>query len=132
MSTGIGGRYESEGANVSPAGSLVPDVPASNSPGGTSGPKGNTQSVSIDRRRRLRVSSESARGATAISYGSGDQVLTNCSRGIYITTTGTLVMRFADDTADVTFTGLLAGQWYPFSVAIIRNSGSSAAGFILY
>jgi len=132
MST-IQGNYEGEGANVSgsAAKTLVGDVPATNTATST-GPAGTMQSVAIDRRRRLRVSSESARSAVAINYGSGDQILTYASRGIYITTTGNLAVRFADDTSDVTLTGLNAGQWYPFSVAIVRQTSSTAAGFLLF
>lgn len=129
----IQGNYEGEGANVSGSAekALPGDVPASNTMTST-GPSGTQQSVAIDRRRRLRVSSEAARGAAAINYSGGDQVLTKASRGLYITTSGNLAVRFVDDSGDVTLTGLLQGQWYPFAVAIIRQTSSTAAGFVLY
>lgn len=114
----ISGNYEGEGVAV------VPDV-------GTSGSKGTTAMVPITRRRQLRVSSESARGATAISVGGGDQTLTSPSRGLYISGAGTLAVRFVDDTADVTLTGLAAGVWYPFAIRIVRQAGATATGFLL-
>ena len=130
----VQGNYEAEGPNVSTAGgfekALVGDVPATNA-NPLQGPNGTMQSVAIDRRRRIRTSSESARAAVAINYSSGDQTLTKCSRGVYVTTSGTLVVRLADDTADATFTGLLAGQWYPLAVAIVRQTSSTAAGLLL-
>ena len=132
MSEQIMATYEGEGPNVSGALNVtnVPDVAAA-SKNATTTAQGRTTAVAMTRRRQLRVSSESARGAVAINYGGGDQQLANCCRGLYITTSGNLAVRFADDSADVTLTGLLAGQWYPFSVAIIRQTASTAAGFIL-
>jgi len=81
------------------------------------------QSVAIDRRRRVRVSNEAGRQAVAINYGT-DQVFTKATRWLYVAVTGTLVVRFADDSADVTLANLPVGL-YQFAIAIIRSSGSS-------
>jgi hypothetical protein len=133
MSEGITGTYEGEGANVSGALSvaIVPDVPTQNKQRTTSG-QGIQAGATMDIRRRLRVSSECARSGLAISYGGGDQILTKCARGVYITTAGTLVLRMTDDSADLTFPGLAAGQYYPFAIALIRQTNSTAAGILLF
>ena len=124
MAGGIQGRFEGEGPNVSGAlNAAVPgDVPTTNV-GGQNGPLGNTQSVAIDRRRRIRVSNEAGRQAITINY-SADQIFTKATRWLYVAVTGTLVVRFADDSADVTLANLPVGL-YQFAISIIRNSGSS-------
>jgi hypothetical protein len=123
----ISGNYEGEGVNVTGAQkqTLVPDV-------GQAGNKGPTSMVRITRRRQLAVSSESARSDAAISYGGGDQILTVCSRGVYITTGGTLVLRLVESTADQTYSALIAGNYYPFQIAIVRQAASTAAGILLF
>ncbi len=70
--------------------------------------------------------------AAAISIGGGDQTVDPPCRGVYISGAGTLVVRLQQGTADTTFTGLLAGTIYPLRVKAIRNSGTNAAGLILY
>lgn len=131
MSSGITGTYEGEGPNVSATLKTVtiPDVGGKGN--NTTTGQGAQVGATMTRRRQLRVSSEGARAAIAINYGGGDQTLTNYSRGVYITTSGTLVVRLADDTADATFSGLLAGQWYPLCISIIRQTSSTAAGLLL-
>jgi hypothetical protein len=133
----IAGTYEGEGPNGSgtaaspPAAvAVVPDVYSSKD--STTSGQSRTASVALTRRRQLRVSSESARADTLINYGSADQILPYAARGIYITTAGTLVLRLAESTADQTYSGLVVGTVYPFGAIIIRNSGSTAAGIILY
>lgn len=122
----ISGNYEGEGINVSPAGPAIRlDI-------GKDGIKGNVSMATIDRRRRVRVSNEAARTATAINVGGGDQILAQCSRGVYVSANGNLVVRLADDTADATFTGVLAGNWYPFAIAIVRQTGSTATGVLTF
>lgn len=132
MSAQISGTYEGEGPNVSGTLSTanVPDVQAASTNATTTG-QGRGASIAADRRRRLRVSSEGARAAVAIAVSSADQQLANYSRGVYISTGGNLVVRLVDDTADATFTGLVAGQWYPLCVAIVRKTGTTAAGLLL-
>lgn len=68
--------------------------------------------------------------ATAISVGGGDQTVSPPSNGIHITTAGNLVARFAEDTADVTV-ACAANTYYPYSVKVIRQTGTTVAGFIL-
>lgn len=134
MSTGIAGSYDGEGPNV--GGGLAPATPSPDAgltgPNPTTTGQGKMVMAAMDRRRRVRVSSEGARTATAISVGGGDQVLKTYARGVYVATGGTLVCRLADDTADATFTGLLGGAWYPFCVSIVRASGTTAVGVLLF
>lgn len=146
MSTQIVATYEGEGPNTTSAIPTVPDLNAAPA-GGTNAnqtpqttadtakkAQGRTASVAITRRRQLRTSDESARAAAAINYGGGNQVLANGSRGIYITTAGTLVLTLVDDTPGTsqTYAGLAVGTVYPFCVAVIVASGSTAAGIILF
>ncbi len=70
--------------------------------------------------------------AVAISYGGGDQTLESPGRGLYISTAGNLVVRLRSGSADTTLTGLLVGTIYPFEVVAIRQTGSTAAGLVLY
>jgi hypothetical protein len=119
------GSYEGEGTNVGaglPSIAAVPDAPAR---------PAQPNDVTVDRRRRLRTSSESARDATAISVGGGDQTLSVAARGVYIGTAGNLVVRLVDATADTTFSNLSAGSYYPFAIAIVRQTGTTAAGVLL-
>lgn len=69
--------------------------------------------------------------STAINVAAADQAVSPPSNGLYITTTGTLVVRFAEDSADVTLTNLQAGFFYPFAVKKIIKLGTTAAGFII-
>lgn len=136
----VAGTYEGEGPNTTGGIAIIPDINAA--PTATSGPanvadtalkgQGKTVSVAITRRRQLRVSSESARDHDIINYGGGDQKLANGSRGLYIGTAGNLALRLVDSTADQTYSNLPAGFILPVCVAIIRQTGSTAAGLILY
>lgn len=93
--------------------------------------QGGNAEARVTEQTQLAISSESARDAVAISYGGGDQVLTNPGRGIYISGSGNLAVRLVDASVDTQFNGLLAGVVYPFMVAIIRQAGSSASGVVL-
>ena len=138
---GMSGSYDGEGANVAAAGTTAPG-PVAASPdvwkqtnglnNAANGGQGRQSMLRTDRRGRLRVSSESARSSAAINVGGGDQVLNVCARGVYIGTAGNLVVRLADDTADATFSNLVAGAWYPFVIAIVRQTGTTAAGVLLF
>jgi hypothetical protein len=70
--------------------------------------------------------------AVAISYGGGDQTLAHPGTGLYISTAGNLVVRLRCGVADTTLTGLLVGTVYDFEVVAIRQTGSTAAGLVLY
>ncbi len=73
-------------------------------------------------------------GAIAIDYSTGDQVLTGYSRparGVYIGTAGHLKVDMADGTT-VTFSNLAAGNDYPRAITKIYQSGSTAAGVVLF
>lgn len=133
MSAGITGTYEGEGPNVS--GTLavtanVADIPTQNKQRTTTG-QGITAGVTVDIRRRLRTSNEAARGGIAINFSVSDQVFSKATRYLHVSTAGTLVVRFADDSADVTL--VLAVGVYPYAIAAIRNSGSaSVVGVALF
>lgn len=70
--------------------------------------------------------------AVAISYGGGDQTLSVPGKGLYISTAGNLAVRLRSGATDTTLTGLLVGTVYNFEVVAIRQSGSTAAGLVLY
>lgn len=74
---------------------------------------------------------KSAYQATAVSVGGGDQTLATAARGIYVGGAGNLVCRLTGDTADVTFTGLLAGNWYPFAIEIVRQTNTTITNSVL-
>lgn len=139
MSAGISGSYDGEGLNVSaksatapgPVAQQSPDVWAQGAATGTApGGQGRQSLMRTDRRGRLRTSSEAARSGTAISVGGGDQVLSVCTRKIWIGTAGNLIVRLADDTADVTFTALAIGV-YDLAIAVVRST-TTAAGVLLF
>jgi len=67
----------------------------------------------------------SAISAIAVNVASTDQTLTQPSRGIYIGGAGNLVCRLAGDTSDVTFTGLVAGTVYPFSIISVTKANTT-------
>lgn len=140
MSSGISGSYDGEGVNVAPksatapgpAAGVSPDVWAQGAALNTSpGGQGRQAMMRVDRRGRLRVSNEAARSGAAISVGGGDQVLSVCSRWVYISGTGNLVVRLADDTADTTLSNIPVGVMLPLAVAIVRST-STAAGVLLF
>lgn len=62
----------------------------------------------------------------AVDYSAGDATLTRSSRSLSCNTAGTVVMRMEGDTADIT-RYMLAGVDYPWSVKIVRNSGTTAS-----
>ena len=137
MSSGITGSYDGEGNNVlGGVGNPTPVAPSPDAWATGPNPTGSGQSkivgVAMDRRRRLRTANEPYRQAEAINVASADQILTVYARGVYISSAGNIVGRLVDDTADQTFTGLLAGQTYPFSFVIIRKTNTTAAGLLLF
>lgn len=62
----------------------------------------------------------------AVDYSSADVTLTRPSRSLSCNVEGTVVMRMEGDSADVT-RYMLAGIDYPWSVRIVRNSGTTAS-----
>lgn len=68
--------------------------------------------------------------SVAVNYGGGDQSLSGAgglgaTAAIYVGGAGNLTCRLANSAADVTFTGLVAGQIYRLSVVVIRQTGST-------
>lgn len=76
------------------------------------------------------------KNAVAISVGGGDQNLgtgLGPGRAVYVGGDGVLVCRLASSSADITFTGLVAGTIYPISVALIRQTGTTITNsLVLY
>lgn len=81
------------------------------------------------------------RNATILNYGGGDVTIstltsgaTNVTRGFLVTTAGTLACRFVGDDTDVTIpsAALVAGIVYPFNLTIIRQTGSTVVGVLLF
>lgn len=63
--------------------------------------------------------------SVAVDYSSSDVTLTVISRSLSCNVAGTVVLRMADDTADIT-RYMQAGIDYPWAVKIVRNSGTTA------
>lgn len=140
----VAATYEGEGPNTTAAIPKVADINAAPA-GGTNAnqtpqtvadtakkAQARTASVAITRRRQLRTSDESAREAVAVSVGGGDQVLANAARGVYVSVAGNIVCRLVDDTIDSTFANLAAGTVYPLSIAIVRQTGTTATAVLLF
>lgn len=70
-------------------------------------------------------------GAIAISYGGGNQTFDGNCRGFYISSAGHLAVVMANGSA-ITFSNLLAGSFYPFKITQVTQSGSTAAGVLLF
>jgi hypothetical protein len=71
-----------------------------------------------------------AYGAVTIDYSGGDQTLTQYARGVYIGTAGNLKVDLLDGST-ATFSNLVAGTVYPFTIKKIYQTGSTAAGVVL-
>lgn len=69
-----------------------------------------------------------ANGAFAITPHDTNE-LSLVTRGIYVGGAGDAVCVMADDT-EVTFTGLLAGQVYPFQVKQVKATNTTATSLI--
>ncbi len=73
----------------------------------------------------------SAVNGTAVNYSGGDQTAPVGCRGIYVGGAGKLACRLVGATADVTFAGLVAGNYYPFAIAIVRQASSTITNSVL-
>lgn len=71
-----------------------------------------------------------ARRAIAINTGSGDVSMSLSCRALYVGTGGNIVLRLADDTADVTVSNVVGGTVLPLQTAIIRQTGTTAADIL--
>lgn len=71
------------------------------------------------------------RRRVAISVGGGDQALAPPCNAVFFTTAGNMACRFAGDTADSTV-AVTTDKVYPYSIAVIRQTGTTAAGYVLY
>lgn len=83
----------------------------------------------------------SIRVASILDYSGGDVTIstltggaTSVTRGFQVTTSGTLACRFQGDSADVIIpaAALVAGVVYPYNITIIRQTGSSVVGLLLF
>lgn len=75
--------------------------------------------------------SDPATDGVAIDYSGGDQTLDTYSRAIYIGTAGHLKVDMVDGTT-LTFSNLAAGQVYAFAVKKVYQTGSTAAGVLIW
>lgn len=76
---------------------------------------------------------EPAIGGVAINYSGGNQDLSTVkARGVYIGTAGALKVDMADGSTGLTFSSMSAGQIYPLKITKIYQTGSTAAGVVLY
>lgn len=63
--------------------------------------------------------------SVAVDYSSGDATLAVISRSLSCNVAGTVVLRMADDTVDIT-RYMQAGIDYPWAVKVVRNAGTTA------
>lgn len=80
---------------------------------------------SADRAARMRVTSGPVEQSVAVDVSAADQTLTVPARGVYCGGAGNMVCRLIGDSSDRTFTGLLAGSFYPLAVSIIRKTSTT-------
>lgn len=131
--SGINVSYRGEGPNVTTGnggGAAPADVPQ-RKPNDASGGIGDSRAAAGDRIGRLMVDTGPVRSSVAINVSSADQILTQCTRWVYVGTTGNLVCRCADDAADQTFSNLAVG-WHQLAVAIVRKTGTTIAGNLCF
>lgn len=64
-------------------------------------------------------------GGSNQSFTEADGVTPLSCRAIYVGGAGNLVCRLEGDSADVTFTGLVAGQIYPLAVVSVTATGTT-------
>lgn len=142
MSTGISGSYDGEGPNVSAASATAPGPAPTASPdvwaqtnglhNGNNGGQGRQAMMRVDRRGRLRTAEESYRQGVALNVSVADQALPVCARGFYANTVGDLVVRLADDTVDTTFLAVGQGFVISLAIAIVRKTGTTVTGVLLF
>lgn len=142
MATGLSGNYDGEGPNVAAAvpGTKNNPGPVTQSPDipdkrgtlndGITGGQGIQGTVPVDVRGRLRVTDDGARKSATFTTGVGSGKLNEVTRWVYVSTTGNLVVRLADDSADATFATIPVGL-YKLQVAEVKSS-TTASGLLLF
>jgi hypothetical protein len=73
----------------------------------------------------MRLAGFSAAKSTVITATTFDD-----ARGVYIVGAGNIIGKLLEDTADRTFSGLVAGTVYPFAIKSITSA--TATGFVLH
>lgn len=86
--------------------------------------------LSLDRAGRARVNAGPCEASVVIDVSSADQTLATPARGIYVGVAGNLVCRLVGDSTDRTFTGLLAGSFYPFALSIVRKTSTTVTSCV--
>lgn len=68
--------------------------------------------------------------AISVDISAADAVLNSVSRGIYVGTSGDLVVIFVNDSdaGAVTLSNLAAGVWHPIQVRTVVKTGTTATG----
>lgn len=79
--------------------------------------------------KRASGADDPAVGVVAINYAGGDQTLAIDGRRIYVTTAGNLNLVFVDGSTAIM--PVLANTTYAWAVRTIKQTSSTAAGFIL-
>jgi len=70
-------------------------------------------------------------GSVPISIGGGDQTVAAGARGVHANIDGTLICRLVGDDADSTWV-MVAGVEYALSPVIIRQTGTTVTGNVMY
>lgn len=69
-------------------------------------------------------------GEQAVAITKSDSTVIPRTRGLYVGTTGDLVVRFSADSANVTLKNVAAGMTHPFSVIRVLSTGTTAADIV--
>jgi hypothetical protein len=80
----------------------------------------------------LRGDTTGIRSAASVNISSTDATLTNVTRGLYVGTSGDVVVQFSDDgdSATVTLKNLAAGVWHPVQVQKVIKTGTTATDIV--
>lgn len=70
-----------------------------------------------------------ARNASAVTPHDTNP-LANTSKGLFVGGAGNIACRFADDSADVTITGVVAGSILPIRVSHVRDTNTTATNIL--
>jgi hypothetical protein len=70
-----------------------------------------------------------ARNALAVTPHDTN-ALANVSKALYVGGAGNIVVRLADDSADVTFTGVTAGSILPIRASHVRATSTTATSIV--
>lgn len=70
-------------------------------------------------------------GESAVAVTPSDSASFAATRGVFVGTSGDLVVRFAGDTANVTLKNVVAGVTHPWSITRVAATGTTATNIVV-